>query len=135
MRIPLLAITLLLSACATGPGAGLQVDTISGGQPLPGANCVVSSGSQSWNVVTPATVPLFSSGGNLRVLCDKPGYRTSELLLQGLISDPWWGSSVGLGISSGSHGHTGVGLGLSLPFFGGMRSSYPGRVTVEMNPQ
>jgi predicted small secreted protein len=135
MRLIVLAISLLLSACATTPGSGLQVDTVSGGQPLPGANCVVSNGRQSWNLVTPAALPLVPAAGNLRVWCDKAGYRTSELVLQGTASDPWWGPAVGLGISGGSHGHTGVGLGLSFPLFGSPRSSYPGRVIVEMSPQ
>ena len=135
MRILLLAFALLLSACATAP-SGLQVETVSTGQPLPGANCVVSNGSQNWNIVTPATVLTFSGGAYLRVWCDKPGYRTSELVLQGgANSAPWWGPSVGLGVSAGSHGHAGVGLGLSFPFMGPAVRSYPGRVTVEMSPQ
>jgi len=127
--------TLLLSACATGPvNSGLQVETVSAGQALAGANCVVSHGGQSFTVLTPATVPVNSSGGDLRVWCEKAGYRTSELVLQAGVSNGWWGPSVGLGLSSGGYGRTGLGLGLSFPFFSPVRST-PGRVTVEMSPQ
>jgi hypothetical protein len=115
----------------------MQIDTVSQGQALPGASCVVSSGAQSFTVVTPATVTLPDRFGDLRVLCDKPGYRSSELILQDLPGGGaygWPGSNLGIGISGGSGGRVGMGVGLSFPFFMGQGGS-PRRVVIEMNPQ
>ena len=143
MRIPvlfslglssLMGASLLLTACVTGPGPGMLVETVSQGQALSGANCTVSNGRESWNVVTPASIRL-NSGGDLRVWCEKPGYRTSELVWQGSGDSGWWGPSVGLGLAGGIGGRTGLGLGLSFPLMGGRSAGYPARVTIEMNPQ
>ncbi len=133
MRHLILLLAIALAACAsTGSGGhdGLAVETVSRGQAVAGANCTVSTGSASWNVVTPATVPIESAGGDLRVVCNKAGYRTSELILKP--SSPV-GSSMGVGVGGGS-GNVGVGVGLNFPIrLGG--GGYPSRVSVELNPQ
>ena len=132
MRYPILLVSIALAACAT-TGAGndsIVVDTYSRGQPLAGANCLVSTASGSWNVVTPATVQVGSANGDLRVVCNKDGYRTSELLFKP--SGTSSGSSVGLGVGGGG-GHVGVGLGMSVPITLGSMV-YPTRVSVELNP-
>ena len=100
------------------------------GQPLPGASCTVSTASGSWNVVTPATVQIGSPNGDLHVVCNKDGFRTSELLFKPSSTS---GSSLGLGVGGGG-GHVGVGLGMSMPITMGS-GSYPSRVSVELNPQ
>ncbi|NEX62600.1 hypothetical protein [Noviherbaspirillum galbum] len=132
MRYPILLLTALLAACATtGSNDGsITIDTRAGGQQLAGANCMVSTNSGSWNVVTPATVPVGSANGDLRVVCNKPGYRTAETLYRPAGSS---GSSLGLGVGGGG-GHVGVGLGIGVPIQLGSRG-YPGTVTVDMNPQ
>jgi hypothetical protein len=132
MRYPVLLMSIALAACATtGPGDdSIALDTYSRGQPLPGANCTVSTASGSWNVVTPATVQVGSASGDLRVVCNKDGYRTSELLFKPAGTSS--GSSLGLGVGGGG-GHVGVGLGMSVPITLGSRG-YPNRVSVELNP-
>ena len=136
MRHLILLSILCLSGCATVSGSGMQIDTVSQGQALPGANCNVSSAGQTWSVTTPAMVTLPNRYGDLRVVCDKAGYRTSELILQDVPGGGygWPGSSLGVGISGGSGGRVGMGVGLSFPFFMG-QGGMPRRVTIEMNPQ
>lgn len=132
MRYLVLLLTIALAACAsTGSGGrGLAVETVSHGQAVAGANCTVSTGDGSWNVVTPATLPIESASGDLRVVCNKAGYRTSELIVKP--SNPV-GSSMGVGVGGGG-GNVGVGVGLNFPIrLGG--GSYPSRVAVELNPQ
>jgi hypothetical protein len=132
MRYPILFLSIALAACATtGPGSDtIAVDTYSHGQPLPGASCTVSTASGSWKVVTPATVQIGSPNGDLHVVCNKDGFRTSELLFKPSSTS---GSSLGLGVGGGG-GHVGVGLGMSMPIMMGS-GNYPPRVSVELNPQ
>lgn len=131
MRYLILLLPVALAACATtGSGGGIAIETASRGQPLPGANCVVSTNSGNWNIVTPATVAVGSGSGDLRVICKKDGYRTSEVLFRP--SGPW-GSNVGLGIGGGG-GNVGVGVGLNFPISVG-GGTYPSRITVDLNPQ
>jgi hypothetical protein len=125
-------LALFLSACATGAGndGRVSVVTASNGSEFAGANCVVSTRSQTWNIVTPATLMIGTANGDLHVVCNKAGYRTSELILPPYGQS---GSSVGLGMGGGS-GNVGVGLGFSLPISTG-GGYYPARVMVTMQPQ
>lgn len=122
----------LLGACATGAGndGRVSIVTASNGSEFAGANCVVNTNSQTWNIVTPATLMIGNANGDLHVICSKFGYRTSELILPPYGQS---GSSVGLGMGGGS-GNVGVGLGFSLPIStsGGY---YPARVMVTMRAQ
>lgn len=128
-----LSLSLLLGACATGgQGDGrVSITTASNGQEFGGANCVVTTAAGSWNIVTPATLQLGSANGELRIVCNRVGYRTSELRLPpyGQAS----GSSMGVGLGGGSGG-VGMGLGFSLPIMTGS-GSYPPRVVVNMYQQ
>lgn len=132
MRILIPFLTLTLAACATtGSGGGnIAVETASKGQPVTGANCVVRTGAGSWNVVTPATINVGQASGDLNVVCDKPGYRTSELVYK---PSGRSGSSMGIGLGGGG-GNVGLGVGLSFPIMTG-GGSYPSRITIDMNPQ
>jgi hypothetical protein len=131
MRYLILSISFALAACATtGSDNGMvSIETTSNGQALPGASCVASTGAGTWNVTTPATAPIGSPSGDLRIVCNKSGYRTSEVIYRP--SSPM-NSNIGIGIGGG--GRVGVGLGLGIPIgFGG--GGYPSRIAVDMNPQ
>jgi hypothetical protein len=132
---PVFVLSSLLAACA-GPGVGrsdgnVVVEAASNGQALPGAQCTVSNGAGRWNVMTPSSAPVGSPAGDLRIICNKPGFRTSEVVYR-----PSGGvtPNVGVGVGGGS-GHVGLGLGLGIPVFGSIGEGYPSRVVVEMNPQ
>ncbi len=132
MRYLILSLPIALAACATtgSSGGSIAVETISRGQQIVGAHCNVSTNAGNWNVTTPASVPVGSASGDLRVTCNKDGYRTSEVLYKPSSSS---GSNVGLGVGGGG-GNVGVGVGLSFPIsLGG--GTYPSRVTVDLNPQ
>lgn len=132
-KITALLLPVLLAACATGP-ADRQVTIVTAttsGQEFPGANCSVSTSSSSWNVTTPVTLEIPASG-DLRIVCNKAGYRTSELRMPP-IGQGGGGSSMGVGVGGGS-GNVGMGLGFSLPI-GSSGSGYPPRIRVTMSPQ
>lgn len=129
-RPVVLLLPFLLAACAsTGPNDGrVYIATAENGQEFPGANCTVITNAQSWNIVTPTTLAIGGASGELRVICNRVGYRTSEVRLPPIGQS---GSSVGLGLGGGT-GAVGVGLGFRVP----VNSSggyYPSRVIVNMN--
>lgn len=132
-------VTLLIS-CASQPSAPagqLQVVSTAQGKPLIGAACVVSNLSGSWNVQTPATVMVGEPNGDLRVICDHPGYRASEVIYR------LPGSSVGsggprvsVGVGGGSFGSaSGMGMSMGIGFpLGSVRQRYPAQLTVDLSP-
>jgi hypothetical protein len=125
---------LALAACATGVVSDdLVIETVSHGRALPGANCSVQTAEGMWNIVSPAAVPARHTRGDLRVVCEKPGYRPSEVLYRGMGYGGYGdtGASVGLGAAGGS-GNVGFGLGIGIPLGGG--DNAPPRIFVEMNP-
>ena len=131
------AMMLAGTGCATPPvSSTLGIEAASAGQFLPGANCTVQTVEGSFTVVTPATVPVRNTRGDLRVVCDKPGYRTSEVLYRGLGYggySAYGGPSVGLGLGGGS-GNVGFALGLGFPVGGVANNNAPPRIVVEMTP-
>jgi len=132
MRYLILSLPMALAACATtgSDAGGLTIETVSRGQAVTGANCTVSTSAGNWNVVTPANAAIGSASGDLHVVCNKDGYRPSELILRP--SGPV-GSSMGVGVGGGS-GNVGVGVGLNFPIsLGG--GGYPSHVAVELSPQ
>ncbi|MES2538022.1 MAG: hypothetical protein V4632_19345 [Pseudomonadota bacterium] len=131
MRNLVLLLSLVLSACVTsGPrDTHVAVSTVSRGQPLAGADCSITNSAGSWRVTTPATAPLGTPAGDLRVICNKDGYRTSEFIYRPYTSG---NSSVGLGFGGGN-GNVGVGLGFGFPI-GGSDSAYPASIVMEMTP-
>ncbi|MCE2867160.1 MAG: hypothetical protein LW805_07390 [Oxalobacteraceae bacterium] len=132
-------VTLLVS-CASQPSppAGqLQVLSTAQGKPLTGAACVVSNLSGSWNVQTPATVMVGDPNGDLRVVCEHPGYRNSEVIYRmsgGGVSNS--GTRVNVGVGGGSFGSaSGVGVSMGIGFpLGTVRQRYPGQLTVDLTP-
>lgn len=132
MRYLILSLPIALAACATTGSSGgvIAIETTARGQAMAGAHCTVNTGAGSWNVTTPASVTVGSASGDLRVVCNREGFRTSEMIFRP--SSPF-GSSVGLGVGGGG-GNVGVGVGLTFPIsLGG--GTYPSRVTVDLNPQ
>lgn len=137
-RLFAMGLALGLGACATVPVSNdLSIETVSRGQPVPGASCTVQLVEGSFNIVTPAVVPARNTRGDLRVVCNKPGYRTSEVLYRaGYAGYDGYGSRTSLGFGlGGGGGSVGYGIGLGVPIGGGAStSSVPASVLVEMNP-
>ncbi len=134
MRYLPLVFSLMLAACASsGPTSkGIAIDTTSNQQVIHGANCVVSNNNGAWNVVTPATIDVGGANGDLRVVCNKNGYRTSEFVFRPTSSSYGSGSSLGIGVGGGGR-RVGGSVGFSLPIGGMGGGSYPSHVTVEMS--
>ncbi|MBS0308722.1 MAG: hypothetical protein JSS58_07095 [Proteobacteria bacterium] len=128
-----LVIVLSLGACATtgSEGDGILVDTTSNRQALPGANCVASNNNGNWNFVTPAAVRIAGVNGDLRIVCNKLGFRTSEYVFRPTGAHAG-GPSVGLGVGGGSR--VGFGIGFSIPIGGFGGGSYPRQVTLDLTP-
>lgn len=129
----------LLASCASAPPRDGRVEilTTAGSQPLEGASCVVETGAGIWNMTTPGFVQVGPPQGDLRVVCNKEGYRTSEVLFRG--AAPGAGGSrlpsVGIGVGGGFGGYSNVGVSLGLGFpLSGSGVDYPARVVVEMAP-
>jgi hypothetical protein len=131
---------LLASGCATKPpfDGRVEILTTSRDQTLTGADCVVTTDAGSWTVQTPGHATVGDPSGDLRVVCNKAGYRTSEVIHRsragrGLNAS---GTRVGVGVGGGLGGYSGVGVSLGFGFpLTGTASDYPSQVTVEMAPQ
>jgi hypothetical protein len=132
MRHLTLILPVALFGCATpGPsGNGIYIEASSMGQPLTGTNCLIRTNSGNWNVSTPVLVNVGAVNGELRVVCSKQGYLTSEV--QYKVFAPG-NSSVGINIEGGG-GSAGFGIGLNIPVGSGA-AGYPSKVTVEMRMQ
>jgi len=133
---------LLLAGCAsTDKQNGLvAIATAENGILFEGTHCTVKTDTQSWDVVTPATLEIGPANGELRIACTKEGYVVSEVRVQpGPSGTGGSGPSVGLGLGGSSGGigsMIGAGLGLTLPF--GSRTDnapYPPYITVNMTRQ
>lgn len=131
MRIALMLLPVALAACATtAPNNPITINTVSKGQVLAGTNCIVTKGNGNWNVTAPVTLNVGAANSDLRVVCSKPGYRTSEVMFT-----PYQMSNSNLGIGvGGGGGNVGVGVGLNFPV-GMRRGDYPSHITVDMSPQ
>ena len=142
-RAAVILTVLTLSACATtddasqAQGGNIEVLAASGGQAVTGAKCVATTAAGRWELTPPAVVPIGAPAGDLRIICNKAGYRTSEVLYRPSPYTVGGNSNVGVGIGGGS-GNVGVGIGFNIPIGGGARTvpgGYPQRIVVEMNPQ
>jgi hypothetical protein len=121
MRYLIMSLSVALSGCTTlaADNGHVLIEARSDSQQLTGARCVMKTDSSRWNVVTPGDVLIVAADGDLHVLCNKPGYRASEVVYRA----PPGLNSPGVGI----------GLGANLPLsFGGKEKAYPRRVLVEM---
>lgn len=130
-RAAVLLLPSLLMACAgMSPGeSGILLETAARGQPMIGATCSATMGSARWNVKTPAVLAIGDARGALYIVCEKPGFRTSELIFR-----PETGSTGAASAGFGVGGyHSGIGLGLSFPL-GGAATNYPKRLVVDLNP-
>ena len=134
----LLPVVALLSACATTPpfDGRVEIQSTVRDQPLAGADCVVTTDSGSWTVQTPGYAAIGAINGDLRVVCNKSGYRTSEVIHRhGGTGRRPGATRVGVGIGGGSGGYSGAGVSFGFGFpLAGVRSDYPSRVIVDMTP-
>lgn len=132
MRYQVLWLSLALAACATTgqDQRGILIETAVRGQPVDGTSCTVSTAAGNWSVVTPAVVDVGEPSGDLRVVCNREGFRTAETIHRAYT--PGGGATVGFGIGGGSH-HSGASIGMSVPV-GGRGADYPSRIRVDMNP-
>ena len=126
---PLLA--LMLGACAaTAPAdPAIMLETAVRGQPVAGATCAASIGPVRWDVTTPVVLAIGDARGELHIVCDKPGFRSSELIFR---PEAGISSGVSAGFGSGGYGG-GIGLGLGFPL-GGASARYPKRLVIDLNP-
>lgn len=138
-----LSLSALLCGCASAPQrpeGQIEILTTAQGTPLSGAECTVETASGSWKVVTPATANVGEPRGDLRVICNRAGYRSSEVQVRVPGSGYVPGSTrVGVGIGGGtwgSHSGLGISLGFGFPLGGNSsRARYPAQVLVDMTPQ
>lgn len=133
-RISIILTTLLLTACAGLPpySGKVVILTTSQSQPLTGATCVVSTGAGNWTLQTPGTAPIGQPAGDLRVVCNKAGYRTSEVIHRAP-GNSGSATRLGVGMGGGSGGGLGISLGMGFPV-SGWRHDYPEQVVVDMTP-
>lgn len=132
MRALISLMMIVVAGCATSEteSGSMRIETVTQGQPLAGANCTVHTGNGNWQLTTPGNVVVGPANGDLRIICERSGYRTAELTYR--IPARYGRPGMGLGVGGGSGG-VGVGFGLSFPV--GKRSvTYPDHFTVEMNP-
>lgn len=143
MRFPVstmvAACSLALTACVSSPPNTGKIDirTTSRSQPLTGANCTVETNAGKWTVVTPGSVEVGPPDGELRVACNKAGYRTSEVIdRSGIAHSGGGGTRLGVGVGSGLGRSSGLGISLGMGFpLGSVHRGYPSQVVVDMNPQ
>ena len=129
----LLSTLLVLAGCADLPAhpGKLSVLTTSRSQPLAGAECTVQTDAGKWSLTTPGEVMIGKPAGDLHVVCNKEGYRTSELVYRAA-GRSGGGSRIGVGVGGGSGGGgIGVSFGMGMPL-GGFGSSYSTEVVVDM---
>jgi hypothetical protein len=132
---------LLASGCATTPpfDGRVEILTTSQEKPLTGADCVVTTDAGSWTVQTPGHATVGDPNGDLRVVCNKAGYRTSEVIHRSRAGRGLNASGtprVGVGVGGGFGGYSGVGVSLGFGFpLTGTASDYPSQITVDMAPQ
>lgn len=132
--LPLIA--LLASCASTKPADGrIEIQSTAGSQPLEGAQCEVETGAGKWTVSTPGSVQVGEPQGDLRVVCNKEGYRTSEVVFRRSGRSGPGASSVGVGVGGGFGGYSSVGISLGFGFpLSSARTSYPSQVVVDMTP-
>ena len=134
IRISIILTTLLLTSCAglTPYSGKVGILTTAKSQPLEDATCVVETGAGRWTVQTPGLVTVGQPVGDLRVVCTKSGYRTSEVIHRNP-GGRTGSSRVGVGVAGGSGGGMGISLGMGFPV-GGWGNDYPQQVVVDMTP-
>jgi len=137
MRYAISLIALLLAGCASRsntPDGQMAIHTEHDGQPLDGVHCTVTHNTQTWVIVTPATLVVGRADGDLSIRCEADGYRSSELRIAPAASARTGpGVSLGLGgLTGGGASILGTGLGLSLPFGSSDNGTYPADITIRI---
>ena len=124
LQTSLLALALGVAGCVTGcvttapDTPGVLIETAARGQPLTGVACTAVIDGTRWDVVTPAMISLGDARDALRIVCNHPGYRTSELIFRPISTT----AAIGLGYGEG------------LPLYGGsIGARYPKQLTIDMN--
>ena len=130
--------TVLLAGCASQPqrpAGQIDIAVTSQGKPLDGANCVARTLSGSWSVQAPGVVNVGDPNGDLHVLCNHSGYRSSEVIIRAPAAPGAGGTHVSVGVGGGFGGYSsgGVSLGLGFPILPA-HPQYPARVVVDMTP-
>lgn len=127
---------IMLSACTTLPPytGKIAISTTSLSQAVSGASCEVRTEAGKWTVITPAIAPVGQIAGDLHVVCQLQGYRTSEVIFRSGARGAS-ASRVAIGAAGGSGGGAGIGLsfGIGLPIGGG-QFTYPKEIVVDMTP-
>lgn len=135
----LVIFTLSLLGCASQPQrpeGQVEIGTTSQGKPLTGVDCTVRTLSGSWNVQTPGTIHVGSPNGDLQVVCNHPGYRTSEVIIRAPAAAGASGTRVSIGVGGGFGGYSGGGMAVGIGFpVVPSRPSYPASVVVDLTPQ
>ncbi|MFM7759457.1 MAG: hypothetical protein ACKO6R_01125 [Burkholderiaceae bacterium] len=134
------ALLVTLVGCAhqpTTPAGQIEVLSTTIGKPLTGAACVVSNLSGSWQITTPGTAIVGEPNGDLRVVCEHPGYRSSEVIYRlpgSAVGNS--GTRVSVGVGGGSFGAaSGVGVSMGIGFpLSSLRQRYPAQLTVDLTP-
>ncbi|MFM7657791.1 MAG: hypothetical protein ACKO5Z_04295 [Burkholderiaceae bacterium] len=134
------ALLVTLVGCAhqpTTPAGQIEVLSTTKGKPLTGAACVVNNLSGSWQITTPGTAIVGEPNGDLRVVCEHPGYRSSEVIYRlpgSAVGNS--GTRVSVGVGGGSFGAaSGVGVSMGIGFpLGSLRQRYPAQLTVDLTP-
>jgi hypothetical protein len=127
----------MLSACSTLPpySGKITISTTSLSQPVTGASCEVRTDAGKWTIITPAIAPVGQIAGDLHVVCQLQGYRTSEVIFRSGVRGRS-ASRVAVGAAGGSGGGGG-GVGLSIGFglpLGDTQFTYPNEIVVDMTP-
>lgn len=134
-RVSIILISLWLTGCAGLPpySGKVAVLTTSQSQPLEDATCIVETGAGRWTLQSPGIATVGQPAGDLRVVCSKAGYRSSEVIHRNPSSRAS-SSRVGVGIAGGSGGGgMGISLGMGFPM-NGWGNDYPQQVVVDMTP-
>lgn len=141
MRLVALVVSIaVLVGCASQPQrppGQVDIAATAQGQPLAGAACTASTLSGSWSVQTPGVVNVGEPNGDLHVVCDHPGFRTSEVIIRAPAGAAGVGGTrVGVGVGGGFGGYSGGGISLGIGFpLMSSRPRYPASVVVDMTPQ
>lgn len=123
---------IVLTACTTvdsNNGAETLIETTINGKPLSDAHCIINTNNENWTVTTPSNVKLGPINGDLRIVCNKQGYRTAEIIFKSLST--FSGSNVRF-VAGGGSGHVEGGVVVPIRL---NRENYPSRITVDLTLQ
>lgn len=113
----------LLTGCATIANGRFQQVTVQT-QP-PGANCTLSNDKGQWQVnSTPASVQVHRSMNDLKIACERPGYKTTTDSIASSVKKMMVGNAVFGGV-----------VGAGIDTVNGAGFSYPNIINVNMQSE